>query len=45
MGKRTSNHEIVLWPSLQIKFKIHVQNNTYISLNVNTNTVLDTLQL
>jgi len=41
-GKRTSNHEIPVCPSLHIRFNIHVQNKIYINLKKNTIMVLGT---
>jgi hypothetical protein len=34
-GNNNKNHEIPGNPALQIKFKIHVQNNTYTNLITN----------
>jgi len=43
-GNKNKNQAIFFLPSLHIKFKIHVQNNTYKNLNKNTNIVLVTTQ-
>lgn len=34
-GNNNKNHETPGNPALQIKFKIHVQNNTYMNLIIN----------
>jgi hypothetical protein len=43
-GNNTKNHAISGAPAPQIKFKIHVQNNIYINLTINTKIMLDTVQ-
>ena len=42
-GRRTKNHEIDSNPLLHIKFKIHVQNNTYTTFIIKIKNVLVTL--
>lgn len=42
-GNKTKNQAMLLYPSLHIKLRIHVQNRIYIKLNANTRKVLATL--
>ena len=43
-GRRTSNQEIPMCPSLQIKLRTYVQKTIYMNLTTNTKNVLGTLQ-
>ena len=44
-GNNTKNHEIPLYPALQIKFNTQVQNNIQIALIIIIKIVLGTLEL